>query len=167
MEKHKISPNALILTSHCFQHLMNELLSRLEDQHPEILKSGVSQIFGFGNYDAARPSLKAELQKNFVGVINGKYLYDKKGFSKIAVFYQNDEYGQEGYIGVINTLKKYNLSLVAQGSYKRNTLSIRHAFHAIENANPEAIIMVGANKANSLSNKSAKFAAQILSVSIA
>jgi len=85
-----------------------------------------------------------------------KYLHEIKGFTKIAVFYQNDEYGQEGYIGVVNTLEKYNLSLVAQGSYKRNTLSIRHAFHAIENANPEAIIMVGANKANSLFIKKAK-----------
>ncbi len=85
-----------------------------------------------------------------------KYLHNKKGFTKIAVFYQNDEYGEDGYISVVNTLKKYNLSLVAEGSYKRNTLSIRHAFHAINNAKPEAIIMVGANKANTLFIKKAK-----------
>jgi len=85
-----------------------------------------------------------------------KYLHEVKGFSKIAVFYQNDEYGEEGYIGVLNALKKYDLTLVAEGSYKRNTLSIRHAFYAIKNANPEAIIMVGANKANTLFIKKAK-----------
>jgi len=85
-----------------------------------------------------------------------KYLHNEKHFTKIAVFYQNDEYGEDGYIGVVNTLKKYNLSLVAEGSYKRNTLSIRHAFHSIKDAHPEAIIMVGANKANSLFIKKAK-----------
>jgi len=85
-----------------------------------------------------------------------KYLHEVKGFTKIAVFYQNDEYGEEGYIGVIKSIEKYNLSLVAEGSYKRNTLSIRHAFYEIQNANPEAIIMIGANKPNTLFIKKAK-----------
>ena len=85
-----------------------------------------------------------------------KYLHEVKGLSKIAVFYQNDEYGEEGYIGVLKSIQKYNLSLVAKGSYKRNTLSIRHAFYEIQNANPEAIIMIGANKPNTLFIKKAR-----------
>jgi len=97
-----------------------------------------------------RSSYQQEIEEHI------KYLRNKKGFTKIAVFYQNDEYGEDGYIGVVSTLKKYNLSLVAEGSYKRNTLSIRHAFHAIKDAKPEAIIMVGANKANTLFIKKAK-----------
>ena len=84
------------------------------------------------------------------------YLYNKKGFTKIAVFYQNDEYGEDGYISVVNTLKTYDLSPIAEGNYKRNTLSIRHAFNSIKDAKPEAIIMIGANKANTLFIKKAK-----------
>jgi len=85
-----------------------------------------------------------------------KYLYLKKGFTRIAVFYQNDEYGEDGYVSVVNVLKKYKLSPIAEGNYKRNTLSIRHAFNSIKDAKPEAIIMIGANKANTLFIKKAQ-----------
>jgi len=85
-----------------------------------------------------------------------KYLYEVKGFTKIAVFYQNDEYGEDGYVSVVNTLKSYKLEPIAEGNYKRNTLSIRHAFNSIKSENPEAIIMIGANKANTLFIKKAK-----------
>lgn len=85
-----------------------------------------------------------------------KYLYEKKGFTKIAVFYQNDEYGEDGYVSVVNVLKTYNLTPIAEGNYKRNTLSIRHAFNSIKDAKPEAIIMIGANKPNTLFIKRAK-----------
>ena len=84
------------------------------------------------------------------------YLHDTKKLNKIAVFYQNDDYGEEGYISLINSLNKRDLSLVAEGSYKRNTLSINHAFHEIKGAKPEVIIMVGAYKTNSLFIKKAK-----------
>jgi len=97
-----------------------------------------------------RSSYKDEIKEHI------KYLHEIKGFTKIAVFYQNDEYGEDGYISVVNILKTYNLSPVAEGNYKRNTLSIRHAFNSIKDAKPEAIIMVGANKANTLFIKKAK-----------
>ena len=84
------------------------------------------------------------------------YLHDKKKLKKIAVFYQNDDYGEEGYISLLKSLKKRDLPLVAEGSYKRNTFSITHAFHEIKDAKPEAIIMVGAYKTNSLFIKKAK-----------
>jgi ABC-type branched-subunit amino acid transport system substrate-binding protein len=84
------------------------------------------------------------------------HLHDKKGLSRIAVFYQNDDYGEEGYISLLNSLKKRDLPLVAEGSYKRNTLSISHAFNEIKDASPQAIIMVGAYKTNSLFIKKAK-----------
>ena len=84
------------------------------------------------------------------------HLHEKKGLKSIAVFYQNDDYGEEGYISLLKSLEKRNLSLVAQGSYKRNTLSISHAFNEIKDAKPEAIVMVGAYKTNSLFIKKAK-----------
>ena len=84
------------------------------------------------------------------------YLSVQKKLDKIAVFYQNDDYGEEGYISLLELLKKKNLSLVAEGSYKRNTLSISHAFNEIKNAKPEVIFMIGAYKTNSLFIKKAK-----------
>ena len=84
------------------------------------------------------------------------YLYKKKNLKKFAVFYQNDDYGEEGYISLLESLEKRNLTLAAEGTYKRNTLSIRHAFQEIKDAKPQAIIMIGAYRANALFIKKAK-----------
>ena len=75
-----------------------------------------------------------------------EYLTTHKNITRFAIFYQNDDYGEEGYIALSNALSKRNLTLSAEGTYKRNTLSIRHAIHEIEVAKPEAIILVGAYK---------------------
>jgi len=75
-----------------------------------------------------------------------EYLTKQKNISRFAIFYQNDDYGEEGYIALSNALSKRNLTLSAEGTYKRNTLSIRHAIHEIETAKPEAIILVGSYK---------------------
>lgn len=85
-----------------------------------------------------------------------EYLHKKRNINTIAVFYQNDDFGNEGYVSILNSLKSKKLTLVAQGSYKRNTLSINHAFNEIKNAKPQAIIMFGAYKANALFIKKAK-----------
>ncbi|MDD3344010.1 MAG: ABC transporter substrate-binding protein [Sulfurospirillaceae bacterium] len=74
------------------------------------------------------------------------FLTEKKGFTKFAIFYQNDDYGEEGYIALSEALAKRKLRLQAEGTYKRNTLSIRHAIHEIAAVKPEAIILVGSYK---------------------
>lgn len=102
------------------------------------------------NFINFRASYKEEIEKIV------KYLHYTKMLNKIAVFYQNDDFGEEGYISVINSLKARDLKLVAEGNYKRNTLSIRHAFNEIKDAKPDAIIMIGAPKANALFIKKAK-----------
>jgi len=75
-----------------------------------------------------------------------QYLHQTKHITRFAVFYQNDDYGISGYNATIKALDQRRLTLVAEGTYKRNTLSIRHALHEIEVASPEAIILVGAYK---------------------
>ncbi len=75
-----------------------------------------------------------------------EYLSSVKNVTRFAIFYQNDDYGEEGYIALSQALAKRNLHLIAEGTYKRNTLSIRHAIHEIDSAKPEAIILVGAYK---------------------
>ena len=97
-----------------------------------------------------RPSYKQELEN----LLN--YIVDEKKLDKIAIFYQNDEYGEEGYISTLEILKNKNIELISTGTYKRNTLSINHAFNEIKKSKPEVIVMIGAYKANSLFIKKAK-----------
>lgn len=85
-----------------------------------------------------------------------KYLYEKNGVERFAVFYQNDDYGEEGFVSLLESLDKRGLKLSGEGTYKRNTLSIKHALYEIKSVQPEAIIMVGAYRANALFIKTAK-----------
>jgi len=85
-----------------------------------------------------------------------KYLYEKKGVKRFAVFYQNDDYGEEGFVSLLESLNKRGLKLAGEGTYKRNTLSIKHALYEIRSVQPEAILMVGAYRANALFIKAAK-----------
>ncbi len=75
-----------------------------------------------------------------------QFLAAKKKVKRIAVFYQNDSYGKAGLQGVKLATKKLGLEIVAQGRYRRNTLSYRNAFYNIKASNPDAIIMIGAYK---------------------
>ena len=84
------------------------------------------------------------------------YIQKEKKLDKIAIFYQNDDYGEDVYISLLDLIKKRDLKLVAEGSYKRNTLSINHAFNEIKDAQPEVIFMFGAYKTNALFIKKAK-----------
>ena len=65
---------------------------------------------------------------------------------KIAVFYQNDAYGQAGLAGVERALKRRNLPIVAKGTVERNTVDVKKAVAEINKANPQAVIMISAYK---------------------
>ena len=84
-----------------------------------------------------RASYKEEAEKLI------HYFVDKKKFTKIAVFYQNDSYGRSGLRGVRTALNKRNLKIIGEGSYKRNTLSVGNALYEISLSRPEVIILVG------------------------
>lgn len=75
-----------------------------------------------------------------------KYFVDEEKNSEIAVFYQNDSYGRSGLMGVKEALRKRNMGLVAEGSYKRNTLSVGNALYEISQNKPQVVIMIGATK---------------------
>jgi ABC-type branched-subunit amino acid transport system substrate-binding protein len=65
---------------------------------------------------------------------------------KIAVFYQNDAYGQAGLAGVERALKKRNLEVVAKGTVERNTVEVKGAVDTMLKAQPQAIVMISAYK---------------------
>jgi ABC-type branched-subunit amino acid transport system substrate-binding protein len=66
------------------------------------------------------------------------------GISKIAIFYQDDAFGQAGLTGVKRALERHNLSLVGEGTYERNTIEVSPALTTIRKADPQAVIMIGA-----------------------
>ena len=74
------------------------------------------------------------------------YFIEQEGYEKIAVFYQNDSYGRSGLMDVKEILHSKDMTLVAEGSYKRNTLSIGNALYEISQHKPDVVIMISATK---------------------
>ncbi len=74
------------------------------------------------------------------------YVIDHLGKTKIACFYQNDDYGQAGLNGLTIALAKRSIELVSQGAYERNTVAIKSGLLMIKKSSPEVVIMVGAYK---------------------
>ncbi len=68
------------------------------------------------------------------------------GVSKIAVFYQNDSFGNAGLSGVKLALGKRNLRLAGEGTYERNTVAVQDGLAVIQKEKPEAVVLVGTYK---------------------
>src|SRR5262252_3654309 len=66
------------------------------------------------------------------------------GNHKIAVFYQDDAYGQAGLKGVQIAMDKRNMKAVAMGKVERNTVKVEEAVKAINGAQPDGVIMISA-----------------------
>ncbi len=68
------------------------------------------------------------------------------GIRRIAVFHQNDSYGQAGLSGVQLAMKALDLEPVATGTVERNSTDVDAALQAIMAARPEAIVQISAYK---------------------
>ena len=66
--------------------------------------------------------------------------------AKIAVFYQNDDYGKAGLAGVERAMAKRNLKIVATGTVERNTVDVAAAVQAIGKSDAQAVVMISAYK---------------------
>jgi len=67
--------------------------------------------------------------------------------TNIAIFYQNDGYGQAGLAGMERAMKKRNMELAGRATVERNTVDVAKAVADIKKANPQAVVMIGAYKA--------------------
>lgn len=65
---------------------------------------------------------------------------------KIALFIQDDSFGEAGKAGVQRALGKRNLKPVAEARYPRNTLQIEAGLAKIKVESPEAVIFIGTYK---------------------
>lgn len=70
-------------------------------------------------------------------------MVNTRHISRIAVFYQYDEFGFDGLRGTELALKKYNLKPIAKGSYIRGTLDLDDGLNAIADSGAEAVVMIG------------------------
>jgi ABC-type branched-subunit amino acid transport system substrate-binding protein len=68
------------------------------------------------------------------------------GLKKIAVFRQNDSYGQAGLDGVVRALGPLSLTPVAVGTVERNTVDVAASVKAIVPAMPNAVVQISAYK---------------------
>ena len=68
------------------------------------------------------------------------------GLKRIAVFRQNDSYGQAGLDGVNLALKARNLSAAAVGLVERNSVDVDSAVKAIVTLSPDAVVQISAYK---------------------
>ena len=71
------------------------------------------------------------------------FFVKEKKFTKIAVFYQYDEYGFDGLRGTEIALKPYGLIPVAKGSYVRGTLDVEAGLEQILVSQAQAVVMIG------------------------
>ena len=66
------------------------------------------------------------------------------GNHKIAVFYQDDAYGQAGLKGVELAMGRRNMKIAALGKVERNTVKVQDAVQTIHSAQPDGVIMISA-----------------------
>ena len=66
------------------------------------------------------------------------------GGRKIAVFYQNDAYGEAGRKGTEIALTNRQMKIHATGTVERNTVKVEEAVKAIHASQPDAVVMISA-----------------------
>ena len=140
----------------------------------KLIQDGVFLLFGYvgtPTSNAAKP-IFTEAQVPFFGPFTGaeslrapvnRYVFNVRasyfaetdkivsqlvnlGLTKIAVFYQNDDYGRAGLAGVERAVKKRNLAISVTGTVERNTIDVAAAVKAIGPTEPQAVIMISAYK---------------------
>lgn len=72
-----------------------------------------------------------------------RYFVDDLGFKDIAVLYQADAFGLDGFDGVKIALDKRGLKPVEVGSYERATTNVEAAVQTITASRAQAVIMIG------------------------
>ncbi len=101
------------------------------------VRTGASTVVGSGNpwLFVTRASYAEE-----IGTILRQYL--PLGYRRVAIFHQDDPFGQDGLQAAEAGIKELGGELVAKGSYEKNTTKVEAAVKAIAAANPSLVVMV-------------------------
>lgn len=73
-----------------------------------------------------------------------RHLVDDFGISRIGILRQDDSYGNAGLEGLRRALARRGLELTGQAAYQRNTTAVKSALLDLRDAQPEAVVMIGA-----------------------
>jgi ABC-type branched-subunit amino acid transport system substrate-binding protein len=96
-------------------------------------------------------NFRASYQEETAAVV--RYLVEVKRFrpSQIAVFAQEDAFGDDGFAGVARTMRRYRQdpAQLLRVGYKRNTIDVADAVKAVVRSAPRlrAVVMVGTYRA--------------------
>ena len=74
------------------------------------------------------------------------HLLTDLGCKRIALFRQDDSFGDAGRVAVVEALRRRGLVLVGEGEYVRNSVKASEALYHIAKAKPDAVILFGSYK---------------------
>ncbi|MGM0664055.1 MAG: ABC transporter substrate-binding protein [Thermodesulfobacteriota bacterium] len=72
-----------------------------------------------------------------------RYAVEEMGLKKIAIVYQNDDYGKNGVKGAVYELEKHGLELVAQIPVEITDTDMKPHVMALKKADPDAVLLWG------------------------
>ncbi len=118
---------------------------------PMAIKAGLPFIGAFTGAEFLREPFNAQVvnirasyfqeTEALVSILAGE-----RGFTRIAVLYQDDAFGHAGLTGVSDALARRGMTIVSQASFERNTTAVKMASLAIRQGNPQAVVMIGPYK---------------------
>jgi ABC-type branched-subunit amino acid transport system substrate-binding protein len=91
-----------------------------------------------------------------IGESMADYALNKLGAKKIAIFFQNDQFGKDQRDGAVEYLKKKNMAPAAEASYVPADVDVSAQVIALRQANPDAVLLAVIPKHGSLFVKEAQ-----------
>jgi ABC-type branched-subunit amino acid transport system substrate-binding protein len=91
-----------------------------------------------------------------IGESMADYAMTKLGAKRIAIFFQNDQFGKDQRDGAVEYLKKKNMTPVAEASYVPADVDVSAQVIALRQANPDAVLLGVIPKHGSLFMKEAQ-----------
>lgn len=140
---------------------------------PQVSKAAIPYLFAFTGAEFLRNPVN-----KWVFNVRASYFDETEtmverltkdlGIKKVALFIQDDAFGEAGKAGTLRALHKRSMKPVEEARYKRNTVDVDEGVAKLKAAQPEAIVFVGTYKSLAAAVKKSKAAgisAKFLTVS--
>ncbi|WP_137390980.1 ABC transporter substrate-binding protein [Rhodoligotrophos defluvii] len=85
-----------------------------------------------------------------------RYILDDLKAEKIAILYQNDDFGKDPYDGLVEVLKEAGKEIVAEASYEPNDIDMSSQVARLRSAEPDVVVLAGIPKPVALFLKTAE-----------
>jgi branched-chain amino acid transport system substrate-binding protein len=76
-----------------------------------------------------------------IGESMADYAVTKLNAKRVAIFFQNDQFGKDQRDGAVEALNKHNMSAVAEASYVPSDVDVSAQVVALQQANPDAVVL--------------------------